>query len=723
MGNTKSQKLKESFYKGRYKVRESRKDQLLGMYNLLQFEGYESDICIQTVLDPGEYGDYLNINEFIKKLSSNSSQICDFHFVECSQGNGGVFDLVFDYGGFLKLPFKEEKFLWQLVEQIVDGMLFIEESAMHYPFLHKNYILQDNEKTFKLVNPYCFPDYLKEVLEIYMNPEHSITKRKAYSQAQLQRNIREFGVMLITLVKTHSIQRLIKEPNYWQEVLVSLRPKLSKDLENLIAFILQSNSNTPNSFAEIKNWLNSFKPRFDSRLSIFSGFYETPKKAIGPAKINVNKRDMDDLAKGPVPIKEGQQSKQNPIANQNDVVHEGPLSRFYIEEYNKGSNHRASLESTSQTGYTPRPSTSGINSYLPARDAPKPKTTDIKDAGARNSLEDKERLEKLGFINNTPLKKGSISSCNEGNTMPKRFSTNDNMTRNSYTVRNNPISLQDLPSLQNTPGGRQVPNMSLPELPHNKLNFTSAELPQTRHRTNSGRNLDPLKISPFESQPEIFKHHKKPDTLTSITEAREQPNPDRKIKRVLIRWLKDENRYQKTVEYTDETSEVIDIDQAEHNKYRAFARRTPENQETRRNPNEKPSHMGNYNIQDNAKVISNADFAVDITKQAIITLQKNPEEPALLLFKGVLIANTGNYQALSTVVDYRNPLKPSLYHPLGDDVNKDVSLSKLSTSDITRSYVSTHQVVTYNNTPQLTVTGHPALFERRNNNTQPKAKS
>lgn len=52
----------------------------------------------------------------------------------------------------------------------MEAMCFFESLNMHYPFINKRYLIQFDKNTFKLINPYCYKDYLKEVLHIYMNP-------------------------------------------------------------------------------------------------------------------------------------------------------------------------------------------------------------------------------------------------------------------------------------------------------------------------------------------------------------------------------------------------------------------------------------------------------------------------------------------------------------------------------------------------------------------------
>lgn len=60
-------------------------------------------------------------------------------------------------------------------------MCFIESLGMHYPFLHKKYLIQVSKNSFKLINPYCFRDYLQQVLHTYMNPMKTTSTKKDFA--------------------------------------------------------------------------------------------------------------------------------------------------------------------------------------------------------------------------------------------------------------------------------------------------------------------------------------------------------------------------------------------------------------------------------------------------------------------------------------------------------------------------------------------------------------
>ena len=84
---------------------------------------------------------------------------------------------------------------------------------MHYPLISKRFIIEKKGK-FKLFNPYCFKNYLKEVLQVYMNPLTSVTMKKKFCKEKIGNNIFEFGVSVLCLIGNYKEKRILKDPQY-----------------------------------------------------------------------------------------------------------------------------------------------------------------------------------------------------------------------------------------------------------------------------------------------------------------------------------------------------------------------------------------------------------------------------------------------------------------------------------------------------------------------------
>jgi hypothetical protein len=74
---------------------------------------------------------------------------------------------------------------------------------MHYPYLHKNYIVQLDKLTFKMLNPYCFKSYLQQVLNIYLSEKKTLKQKKQILQEQLNKNFMQFACLIISLLNDY----------------------------------------------------------------------------------------------------------------------------------------------------------------------------------------------------------------------------------------------------------------------------------------------------------------------------------------------------------------------------------------------------------------------------------------------------------------------------------------------------------------------------------------
>lgn len=60
------------------------------------------------------------------------------------------------------------------MEDIINGMIYLENHNLHYPLIRKRYtVFVNNTNNFKLLNPYCFSSFLMDCSEVYCHPEKS----------------------------------------------------------------------------------------------------------------------------------------------------------------------------------------------------------------------------------------------------------------------------------------------------------------------------------------------------------------------------------------------------------------------------------------------------------------------------------------------------------------------------------------------------------------------
>lgn len=284
MGNKTSEKLKEKYNNNKHQILFSSKDELIGLYSALVFPSSSKKLqCLQKILDPNQYDEYIEIQDFIKNLSDDHKNICEFYFVEHNRKNQDLFDMIFEYGSLIKSPLKKEKYYWIFLTQITEAMIFLEDKDMHYPILSKKYIVQKEKKNFKLVNPYCFPDFLKEVIQIYMNPQIPMSKKKNYCIIQIKRNIQELGLMTLSIILNCDEVRLGRDILFRDYCLKQVKNDISQSLYDFFLFLFNK-QNPPNKFTDVYTWLIENTPK--SKTNFISKMFGTKEKKKDFSKVN-----------------------------------------------------------------------------------------------------------------------------------------------------------------------------------------------------------------------------------------------------------------------------------------------------------------------------------------------------------------------------------------------------------------------------------------------------
>lgn len=258
MGNTRNSHFKDQFARNQVVNIEVNHDNLLGSFTVTRFQGPPALVALVKVLDPRIYDEYTDIGEAVRKLNQEHPQVSSFIFVSENKQNPELYNLAFEYGDPLNTFIYEEPVLWNSVEQIVDGMMFLESQGYHYPTLSKQYMIQTSKGVVKLLNPYSFTDFMKEILQIYLNPQNPMSKRAGYFHMQISRNIKELGVMIATLVSNCNEYQLKTDGNYVNKVVDAIALKFSKGLVSLLRGLIQNNGQLK-SFGDVKMLIQRLK--------------------------------------------------------------------------------------------------------------------------------------------------------------------------------------------------------------------------------------------------------------------------------------------------------------------------------------------------------------------------------------------------------------------------------------------------------------------------------
>jgi len=431
MGNTKSTKLKDLYSKNKIEVLQSENEKLVGAFKVIKVDSFKDELFILKVLDPRIYDQYADINEFVKKLSQPCPAIADFFFINSNAQNKELYDLLFEYGPTIDTSAIGEKELWALIAQIVQALGFMEDNLLHYPIMAKKYVLNFGKDKIKLLNPYCFPDFIKEALQIYLNPMNPISSRKKYQKLQIARNIKEFGILLVTLVTNASEYQLKTDVAYTAKTVDSLGTKFSKNFIALLKQILVSQS-PPRTIHELKSHVQLLRLGLSEGNRLFNGVRGGNKNdlSINSKDHSTNKisdKDSQGQSKSEISIDNGKRVGLSPTR--------GGLRIFGDQNPNESLKHRA-VTPTKTTGISAlneepekpkdeskteeKPSTSKTsNPTMPSLYKSDPKKTQRKEVNLENFATFGHRTDSQSSVNKDSKKDRAVSAETNFQTEPR----------------------------------------------------------------------------------------------------------------------------------------------------------------------------------------------------------------------------------------------------------------------------------------------------------------
>ncbi len=205
--------MKELYRKGEFDVKLRTRHKDLGEYQVITFHGLQGHFLRKTI-NPQDYDQYTNINEFVKHLQEKDEIICDFFFVEKNKQNRDNFDLIFEYGKQLPKKLQSNRQIWALINGVLQTLRRLEDKKMHYPCLKRHFIVETQPSIYKLMNPYSFQNYLKEVLQIYMNPMRSLSQKEEYFTQKLAMSVKQLGSMICCFLGSFDGNKLCVDRMY-----------------------------------------------------------------------------------------------------------------------------------------------------------------------------------------------------------------------------------------------------------------------------------------------------------------------------------------------------------------------------------------------------------------------------------------------------------------------------------------------------------------------------
>lgn len=259
MGNQKSFEMKSKYERGHYRVFRPNFDSNLGNYQLIMFTD-NNNLFIQQDLNPGQYNEDIESTSFQSKIVRECKHISDFYFVTYADKFQKSYKMIYEYGKPIRKQIIKEKTIWKIIRQVIKAGVFLEDCCLHYPLLEKQYLLEKDGRYFKLLNPFCFPGFLKEVIQVYMSPKIEISRKKEYSKQSIRKNTFQFPFFIIGLITGESQNLLMRDLSHLQNNVNALINKpFSPAFLEFIYYLLQEK---PVSFFEIEKYLKSLQIDF-----------------------------------------------------------------------------------------------------------------------------------------------------------------------------------------------------------------------------------------------------------------------------------------------------------------------------------------------------------------------------------------------------------------------------------------------------------------------------
>lgn len=258
MGNNRSAEIKNRYELGRYRIKSAGYDSNLGKCEIIHIDGM-SDLCIQRELDPTEYNEDIEIGTINNQFTKECKQICEFYFVSYGRETQGSFKIVYEYGNIIKEKITKEKTIWKIIRQLINAGSFLEDAKMHYPILSRKYILKKDEKTFKLLNPFCFLEFIREFVQIYSAKKEAISSKSKYSSECIKRNTFQFPFVIISFISNIPEVELKQDFKIFNNEMNNIKKKFSPALNEFLFFLLQDK---PETFEKIREKLNSMNINF-----------------------------------------------------------------------------------------------------------------------------------------------------------------------------------------------------------------------------------------------------------------------------------------------------------------------------------------------------------------------------------------------------------------------------------------------------------------------------
>lgn len=203
MGTTSSKVLKRRYERGEFSLLPAPRPQQLTKHNVVAIDvrsarGNRRFECVVQELDTQQYTQTLTkVDDFLEKMNKTSPHISSFFFICGTKDKENCFDLVFEYGRNDVSAGSVGGRVLEVFHILISALEFLDEIKLFYPALGWDALLRIGN-SFKLVNQFCFPDFLHFVTNSLLNIQQNsysliriLRQRKATNFLAVQRMLKQ----------------------------------------------------------------------------------------------------------------------------------------------------------------------------------------------------------------------------------------------------------------------------------------------------------------------------------------------------------------------------------------------------------------------------------------------------------------------------------------------------------------------------------------------------
>ena len=267
MGTTQSSLFHDDFQGGRFSASSHERDTHLGPFRLIKLASASQKLFLAKTIRPEAFDHFsLQFDKMLVALEKPLTGLC--HYKSWSNmENEHEYVLLFDFDEPISSPVIEADF-WSLVCQIVESLKAMESSGIFYPALRKPYLRRKSETgSIRLLNPFCFTSFHEKSIRVIFDADTSETEKARFCRLNINRNIKELGILALSLLKNVDESIFLREPSIIRSAIKEVQGKFSPTVTHFLLFCLENRkevtANQLSTFLDSGCNIENLKTNFD----------------------------------------------------------------------------------------------------------------------------------------------------------------------------------------------------------------------------------------------------------------------------------------------------------------------------------------------------------------------------------------------------------------------------------------------------------------------------